>query len=74
MRDLKKYKHETNIRMVIGAVLLLFLVGDGLIFIIYGSGPALMGLVCLIVGLVPILLIALVIKIFTWSVERANRE
>lgn len=74
MRDLNKYKRETNIRLIVGAISLIFLIGDGLIFLIYGKGPGLMGLICLIVGMVPVLLITLVIYFFDWSVKRANRE
>jgi hypothetical protein len=74
MRDLNKYNRGTNIRLIVGAVILIFLIGDGLIFIIYGSGPAGMGLICLFVGLFPVLLIACVIFLLNWSVKRANRE
>lgn len=74
MRDLNKYKRETNTRLVIGAILLIFLIGDGLIFLIYGSGPGLMGLTCILTGLIPVLLITLVIYFFDWSVKRANRD
>jgi len=74
MRDLKKYKRETNKKLVIGAILLIFLIGDGLIFLIYGTGPGLMGLTCLLAGLIPVLLIALVIYFLDWSVKRANRD
>ena len=37
-RDLRKYGRQTNIRLVAGALLLLFVIGDGLIYLIYGSG------------------------------------
>lgn len=74
MHDLNKYKHETNIRLIVGALVLIFIIGDGLIFLIYGSGPAWMGLICLLIGLVPVLLIIMIINIIDWSVKRANRE
>jgi len=74
MRDLNKYKRDTNTRLVIGAVVLIFLIGDGLIFLIYGTGPGLMGLTCLFIGLIPVLLISLVIYIIDWSVKRADRD
>ena len=74
MRDLNKYKRETNTRLVIGGIVLIFLIGDGLIFIIYGTGPGLMGLTCLLIGLIPALLITLVIYFLDWSVKRANRD
>lgn len=74
MRDLNKYIRETNIRLIVGALILIFIIGDGLIFLIYGSGPAWMGLICLLIGLVPVLLIIMIINIIDWSVKRANRE
>lgn len=74
MSDLGKYKNETNLRLILGAMILLFLVGDGLIFYIYGASSALMGLICMILGFVPILLVVIVLKIVDWSVKRANRE
>jgi hypothetical protein len=74
MRDINKYMRQTNIRIVIGALILIFLVGDGLIYIIYGPGSALMGFLCLLGGMIPVFLILLVIAIIDWSVNRATRE
>ena len=73
-RDLRKYARQTNIRLIIGAVLVLFIVGDGLIYIIYGPGAALTGLLCLAGGLAPIALIFLFFLLLDWVVKRANRE
>ena len=64
-RDLRKYTHQTNARLIIGGILLLFIVGDGLILLIYGREAALMGLICLIAGLLPLVLI----WIFLWGIE-----
>jgi len=58
MNDLRKYAKQTNVRLGIGAFILLFVVGTGLIWVIYGAGAAGMGLTCLLVALVPIGLIA----------------
>lgn len=74
MRDLNQYKRETSTRLVIGSIVLIFLIGDGLIFLIYGKGPGLMGLACLFAALMPVLLIVLVIYFINWSVKRANRD
>ena len=74
IRDLRKYSRQTNVRLVVGALLLLFLVGDGLIYLIYGAGPALMGLLCLIGGLVPIALVVLILYIMEWIAKRANPD
>jgi hypothetical protein len=73
-RDLRRYARQTNTRLILGGILLLFLVGDGLIYLIYGRGPALMGLVCLAAGLSPLLLIWLVLSLLEWIVRRADRE
>lgn len=55
--DLRKYARDTNVRLVIGALLLLFIVGDGLIYLIYGSDAARFGLLCLCAGMLPVVLI-----------------
>lgn len=73
-RDLRKYARQTNVQLAVGAILLLFLVGDGLIYLIYGKGAAMMGLTCLLIGLAPILLIFLLMLLLNWIVKLANRD
>jgi hypothetical protein len=73
-RDLRKYARQTNIRLGVGAFLLLFIVGDGLIYFIYGAGSALMGLLCLLGGMVPVLLVVLVLLLFEWIQKRAGGD
>ncbi len=73
-RDLREYARQTNTRLIVGGVLLLFIVGDGLIYFIYGPGAAISGLLCLGIGLFPILLIILVLTVIDWAVKRADRE
>jgi hypothetical protein len=73
-RDLRHYGRQTEFRLVLGALLLLFVVGDGLIYFVYGGPAALMGLICLAAGLAPVLLILLSLAIMDWVVKRANRE
>ncbi len=73
-RDLRRYARQTNVRLIAGALLLLFVVGDGLIFLIYGAGPALMGLLCLGAGLVPIGLTVLVLWLLGWISKHADRS
>lgn len=74
MTDLKKFDSQTISRLVIGGILILFIVGDGLIFIIYGPGAAVTGLICLGAGMLPILMIMLVILLMDWIVKRANKN
>ena len=73
-RDLRKYMRDTNVRLIAGALLLLFIVGDGLIWIIYGPGAAVMGLLCILAALVPVVLILLLLALSDWIVKRANRD
>jgi len=74
IRDLRKYARQTGVRLTAGALLLLFLVGDGLIYLLYGAGPALMGLVCLFGGLVPVVLVILILILLDWITKRANPD
>lgn len=73
-RDLRKYAKQTNVRLGVGAFLLLVLVGVGLIYFIYGAGAAIMGLTCLLGALVPIALIFLSLWILEWIQKRANPD
>jgi hypothetical protein len=71
-RDLRRYARQTNIRLGLGGVLLLFLVGDGLIYFFYGRNAAVLGMVCMILGLAPLLLIGLALWIIEWIARRAT--
>ncbi|MBT3336314.1 MAG: hypothetical protein HN855_04535 [Anaerolineae bacterium] len=73
-RDLRKYAKQTNVQLGVGALLVLFIVGDGLIYFIYGKGAAIMGLSCLLIGLAPILIIILLMLLLNWVVKLANRD
>lgn len=65
-RDLRAYAQSTQVRLAVGAILLLFLVGDGLVWIMYGSQAAGLALLCTGIGLSPLVLIVL----FLWIMER----
>ncbi|MBT3188346.1 MAG: hypothetical protein HN736_19355 [Anaerolineae bacterium] len=73
-RDLRKYAQDTSIQLGVGAFLLLFIVGDGLIYLIYGKGAAMMGLLCLLAGVAPVVVIAVFMILLNWIVKRANRD
>src|SRR5512133_906722 len=74
VRDLRKYASQTNVRLIVGGLLLLFIVGGGLIYLFYGPGAALTGVLCLLIGLVPIVLIMLFLWLLDWIVKRANPD
>jgi O-antigen/teichoic acid export membrane protein len=58
-RDLRKYARQTNVRLSIGFAIIIFLIGDGLIYYFYGREAAIMGALCILLGLVPLLLVFL---------------
>jgi uncharacterized SAM-binding protein YcdF (DUF218 family) len=73
-RDLRKYAQQTNVRLVAGFIVLLFVVGDGLILWIYGREAAILGLTCMVAGLAPLVLIIVALWVMDWFVKRAKRD
>jgi hypothetical protein len=73
-RDLRKYARNTNVRLALGAFILLFVVGVGLIWAIYGQGAAGMGLLCLLAALLPIILILAIFLAMEWFLKRARSK
>ena len=71
-RDLRKYSKQTNARLLWGAFILLFIVGVGLIWLIYGEGAGGMALLCLLAVLVPIILILGTFLAIDWILSRAR--
>ena len=74
IRDLRRYAHQTRTRLLTGLFVLVYLVGDGLIYLFYGREAALMGLTCLLGALLPVGIIIFVLAIMDWIVKRANHE
>jgi hypothetical protein len=73
MRDLRRYARQTSTRLLIGGVLVVFFVGEGLIYYFYGQAAALMGVLCMGAGLLPVILIILVLWIMDWIVQRGRQ-
>jgi hypothetical protein len=73
-KDLRTYNQQTYKRLIIGGVLLVLIVGGILIYLIYGAGAAVSGILCISLGLLPILVILLFLWLIDWIVKRANRE
>ena len=69
-RDLREYSKNTRVRLVVGFLALVFLVGDGLIFLFYGKEAGVFGLVCLIGALIPVLLVILFLFLADRVVKR----
>ena len=71
-KDLRKYTRDTNVRLALGAFILLFIVGVGLIWAIYGEAAAGMGFLCLLAALLPIILILAIFVGIEWILKRAR--
>jgi len=72
MKDLRKYSKETNVRLALGAFILLFVVGTGLIWLIYGEGAAGLGFTCLLAALFPVILILFVFVGIEWILKHVR--
>jgi hypothetical protein len=70
IRDLRKYAKQTNMQLIIGLIVLLVTVGLGLIFLFWGTGAAVTGLICVGVALVPVLAVLGVV----WILDRLARK
>jgi hypothetical protein len=73
-RDLRDYARKTNVRLGVGATLLLFIVGLGLIYLIYGKEAAGLGFFCLLAGLTPVVIILVVFFLIDWMMKHAGRR
>ena len=73
-RDLRKYASQTNVQLIAGALLILFIIGIGLIAWLYGVQAAVMGFLCLLGALLPIGLIAFFLFGLDAIVKRINKD
>lgn len=72
MRDLREYGRQTNVRLALGAFILLFVIGVGLIWLIYGGNAAGLAFTCLLAALFPIILILFIFVGIEWILKRAR--
>ena len=70
VRDLRKYAKQTTGHLVMGALLLVFILGEVLIYLFYGVSAAITGLLCLAGAMVPILLIFGIL----WIIDRFTKR
>jgi hypothetical protein len=73
-RDLRDYARKTNFRLGVAAFFLLFVVGIGLIYLIYGREAAVLGFSCLMFALIPVGLIVFFFYLIDWMMKRAGRN
>ena len=67
---MRRYARQTNFRLIAGFTILLFFVGDGLIYLFFGQGAALMGLICLAGVALPLSLILIALWIIEWVAKK----
>jgi hypothetical protein len=72
-RDLQQHHHQTVIQLILGGVLLLLIIGDGAIYLIYGEGAALMGLLCIGSAFVPIGITYLLLLVIACLVKHIHK-
>jgi multisubunit Na+/H+ antiporter MnhB subunit len=72
LRDLREYSKQTNVRLALGAFVLLFVVGVGLIWVIYGEGAAGLAFTCLLAAVVPVVLILFIFVAIDWILKHAR--
>lgn len=74
MQDLRKYASQTNFRLILGALIILLVVGEGLIWFIYGGPAALMGLLCIGAGLIPVIIIVAILAVMEKIVKNQRGD
>jgi multisubunit Na+/H+ antiporter MnhB subunit len=72
LKDLREYAKQTNIRLAFGAFILLFIVGVGLIWLIYGENAAGMAFTCLLAALFPVILILGIFLGIEWILKHVR--
>jgi hypothetical protein len=68
--DVRQHRQQTERRLAIAVVLCLLLLGGGLIGLIYGTGAAVMGLSCLILGCAVFALLWFIVSLMEWWAVR----
>ena len=64
--DPVRFARSLEGQLVIGFFLVLYLVGGGLIWLFYGKGAALLGMVCMTGGLFLFLLLYAIVALIGW--------
>ncbi len=71
--DLRKYSRQTTLRLIVGGIVIFFLIGDGLVYFIYGPAAAISGFLCLGAGLLPVVIIMGALWVME-SIVKKDRE
>lgn len=69
-RDLRGYARGTQVRLLLGGLILVLVVGNGLVWMLYGPNAARLSLMCMGIFLVP----GLMIGISLWLMQIVVRK
>jgi hypothetical protein len=58
----------------VGVIIIVFVIGDGLIFLIYGQKAGQMAWICTGLGLAPLVLIGIILWFLGWFTRRVSSE
>lgn len=72
--DLRRHRERTDRNLLLGFFALLFIVGGGLIWLIYGAGAAFFGLGCMAVGAVLVGVVLLLMLGLQWLSDWLERR
>jgi Na+/phosphate symporter len=73
-RDLRKYAGQTNVRFILGGLLVILIVGIGLIYVFFDVRAALMGLMCMVIGISILIIIWFSLWLMEKIVHGADQE
>ena len=74
IRDLRAYSRGTFLRLGIGGLLLILVVGNLLVWWIYGPEAVRLSISCMMVALIPGILIVLFLTLTGWIVKRERDD
>jgi hypothetical protein len=73
-RDLRAYARGTQLRLLLGALIIIIVIGTGLIGLIYGQEAVRSALLCTGIGLLPAILIIGALWLMGWIVRRERGD
>jgi len=72
--DLRRHRTQTDRNLLLGFFAVLFVVGGGLIWLVYGRGAAALGLTCMAMGAVLVGIVTLMMLGLQWLSEWLDRR
>ncbi len=73
-QDLRKYSQQTIKRTVIWGILLIFIVGNLMIYIFFGQQALVTGITCMLSGMLPLVAIYLVFLALDFFLKKYNQR